>query len=426
MMIWNYVKVKPLMLAILGLLFVFSTCVLVFFTFHDTEDYVISHTSIQQPIDHADPNGAKFKQNIDILIPKGAPVHSPVFFHLAIEDTTDQFMIRLFREYGRPMNVIFIQAEHRGLGQSVTPDPDQTVPSYIKIGQALADYHRVIEELKKTYTGPWMVAGYRYGGSLAINLAANYPEDMKVILSSSGLMEWPFMMEHYDQKVRSNFGDDFYHRLASHIDHLAPAPLYSANWKEREFLVAIIYGLSEQARFASLLPFFKLLSYLPTSFFFPILHGLDFLFSKSQAWHFVESISKKTLSHSEAVTGKFGWRVGKYQQCTELGVFAVSSRAKSIFTKKRQDFIKECESLFGQSSRYSNSGPWSLFSMVKNLKVPMVYVSGGMDPWSGLGLAPDYQIALGKHFHIPKGFNCPDEDDVELGRAVLSEMLKSR
>ena len=53
-----------------------------------------------------------------------------------------------------------------------------------------------------------------------------------------------------------------------------------------------------------------------------------------------------------------------------------------------------------------------------------MYVSGGQDPWGALGLPPDYKVSNGKHFHIPEGFNCPDEDDVGLGREILNEMLK--
>lgn len=188
--------------------------------------FELTRMTISQPLDHADPGGPHFDQEIYILVPHKAPNSSPVFFVLGNEhDLTPQELTKTWNAYGAPSDVIFIQAEHRGYGQSVSSDQDQTVPAYVTVDQALADYHQVVAELKKIYTGPWMSAGYSYGGGLSVNFAAKYPDDVKVTLSSSGVIDWPFTMDAYDRQVRVTMGPETYARLVQHIKNLQPAEM---------------------------------------------------------------------------------------------------------------------------------------------------------------------------------------------------------
>ncbi len=91
--------------------------------------YTIINTSITQPVEHARPAGPTFTQQVDILIPAKAAKNAPVFFNLGNEhDLTDRDIIALYTAYGAPENVIFIQAEHRGYGQSVTAEADSRFP----------------------------------------------------------------------------------------------------------------------------------------------------------------------------------------------------------------------------------------------------------------------------------------------------------
>jgi pimeloyl-ACP methyl ester carboxylesterase len=387
-------------------------------------DYAIFHKTVPQPVDHFSAYGSKFRQNVDVLIPEGASSASPVFFHLGYEhDLSDRDLVALYKAYGQPSDVIFMQAEHRGYGQSVTDDEDQSAPSYVRIRQALADYHRVIVQLRTEYTGPWMAAGYSYGGGLSINFAHQYPGDIRVVLSSSGVVDWPFMMSAYDRKVRLIFKEDEYRRLAGHIRNLEPAVMFDNNWLEREFLIAGIHGMSQYARFKSMLPYFNLMSRLPTPLFMKLLHWIDDGMAKGEGWGYALANAKKSHTRAEALTGRYGWRVWRYQQCSETGIFEISAGEHGIFTRGRSDFVDECESLFGHAPE-SAVRAWSPRSFIKDLKVPLVYVSGGMDPWEELGVRRDYPIKRGRYFFVPEGRHCPERDDVELGKQVLSEMVR--
>jgi len=389
------------------------------------KNYELTRMTISQPLDHANLGGPRFDQELFILVPHNAPNSSPVFFILGNEhDLTNQELVATWNMYDSPPGVIFIQAEHRGYGQSVSADSDQTVPAYVTVSQALADYHQVIAELKKTYTGPWMSAGYSYGGGLSVDFPAIYPDDVKVTLSSSGVIDWPFTMDAYDRQVRVTMGPETYARLVQHIKNLEPAEMFDANWLERELLVAFIHGMTQYGRYKSYMPVFQAAASLPTPAFMGVLHMIDDAIAQKTGMQYAESNAKKTLSRDEAITGKYGWRVWRYQQCAETGIFELSADSDGVFNRSRDDFFAESRALFGKDPESAVKPAWSPRSMLAGLKVPLVYVCGGMDPWQGLGLEKDYKIAQGYYFYIPDGRHCPDRDNVELGKQVLAKMLE--
>lgn len=389
------------------------------------KDYRIIRKVFEQPLDHADPDGPKLDQHVDILIPEGTPPDSPVFFNLGNEqDLKDEHLTELYERHGDGYPIIYVQAEHRGYGQSLSRDEDQTVPSYVRMDQALADAHVVVTQLKKDYPGPWMAAGWSYGGGLVINFAFEYPDDVDVILCSSGVVDWPMLNTAYEQQVKEAFSDGAYRRLIQHSKNLAPAEMFDENWLRRKFLHAIIKGLAQKAELKKLLPYFELFTRLPTGILLKLLRWMDNAFAEGEAWQYALSISKKTLTREEAATGKHGWRSWRYQQCAETGVYFSSEGDDMLFTRTADEIRAETRALFGMDPPYGESPTWSPRKMLEELTVPMVYVAGGRDPWFALGIEPDYEIRSGRYFHVPEGQHCPDRDDPELARQVLDEMLK--
>lgn len=389
------------------------------------ENYRIIHRVLPQPVDHSHPDGPKLKQQVDILVPNGAPKDAPVFFHFGNEtDLTDEHLLKFYRLHGERNDIIYIQAEHRGYGQSLTEDEDQSVPSYVRTRQALADAHEVVAELKKDYPGPWMAAGWSYGGGLVIEFAYRYPDDVAVILSSSGVVDWPFMDYGYDRQVRATLGEACYKRLAEHSKALEPEELFDKNWLEREFLHATIMGVVQFPHLKKLQPVFKLLTFLPTGAFVRVLHRMDDMFGDGEAWKYARASGATTIGPEEIAEGLHNWYVWKYQECTELGGFLTSESPDGLFTRNRDDFIAECRAQFGEEPQTAAGPEWSQREMVEALQVPLVYVTGGMDPWLSVSLEPDYKIKNGRYFFVPEGRHCPERNDPELARKVLAEMLR--
>ena len=398
---------------------------------NDVESYKILHRIILQPVDHSEPDGPKLKQHVDILIPDGAPADSPVFFNLGNEtDATDDDLRGFYLRHGERSDIIYVQAEHRGYGQSLTDDQDQSVPSYVQLDQVLADTHEVVSQMKEEYPGPWMAAGWSYGGGLVIEYAHKYPDDIAVVMASSGVVDWPFMDYGYDRQVRETLGSACYDRLAEHMANLEPEELFDENWLEREFLQATTQGMVQFPSLKKLQPVFKLLTYLPTPTFIKVMHRMDDKFGDGEAWRYARATGAKNVGPAEIEEGLHNWHVWRYQMCAEIGGFITSEVSQTsgegaaLFTRDRDDFIEECREQFGEEPLAVTSPEWSQREMAAELQVPLVYVAGGMDPWLSVCLEPDYEIKHGKYFFAPEGRHCPERADPALARQVLDEMLK--
>lgn len=289
-----------------------------------TKEYTLIEEFFSQPVDHANTKSHMFKQQVFIIVPQKASTSSPVFFILGNEqDLTRNDVLHAYKSYGKPDNVIFIAAEHRGYGQSITIGEDQTRPSYITINQTLADFHNVATFFNKKYSGPWMVAGYSYGGGLSITYGFKYPKDIKVILSSSGAVDYPLITKSWDRKLHVYYGEKFYNRLAKHINSFQPKSLFDEAWINREFLSGLCAVIPQKQHYQKYKNLLRLVSYLPTQTFFNLTVWLENKFNSGKGWQAIYSKTKKKLSHEEALTGNFSWRTWRYQQCTETGLFLV-------------------------------------------------------------------------------------------------------
>ena len=379
--------------------------------------FTIAERWYEQPVDHAKPQDEIYKQQIIMLSPKTVDNESDVLFVLGNEtDATQENLVKLYRAYGSPQDVIFITAEHRGYGQSISRGP-QTIPRYVSANAALQDYNRLIVDLKKTYTGNWMVAGYSYGGALAINFGHQSPETADAILASSAPVHWPFQIPQYDQQVIKSLGQGLTSRLHQHSKSLTPEKLFDQNWQDRELLTALTVGLSQNADSQTYKPYINALSYLPTSVFLKALHAI--LPEEAHAWSLHRIAAP--LDHKAARSGAFNWYTWKYQQCNELGTFF----DQGAFSYKKQDHVEDCIATFGNNPEFFDRPRWDVASMLAQLSIPITVVSGGRDPWIHLGVKPDHHYSNITYFYDENGYHCPDRDSQSFGTAVFTSLRNS-
>lgn len=353
-----------------------------------------------------------FKQQLLVLTPKGANQHSTVFFVLGNEtDATKEKLISIYKNYGSPEGTIFMTAEHRGYGESVT-DESQDIPDYVNADNALTDYHKVISELRRVYQGKWIIAGYSYGGALAIKYAYQYPDSYEVVLSSSAPIYWPQYFNEYGLKVEENLGSEFVGRLSAHFQNLSKQGTLTAQ-RHIELITAVIVGLSQMDSMQYLKPVISGLSYLSTDSFMASLEML--LPDKAYTW-----VNGQINTKAPLLAEQRNWYTWKYQQCNELGTFFTGLP----FSNTEATYIERCQESFGFRPRAVKADNWQLDKLLPQITKPIVVVSGGNDPWLVLGVKPNHTFKNINYIYDEKWFHSPDRSDPDAGKQVFSALIK--
>lgn len=391
----------------------------------EAAEFILSKHSISHPLNHQDRTSDQFDQRFFKLIPNNAKTSSPVLFVVYGEGVaSEEDITTIYKSFNSSVPFNFILLEHRGYGESLSLNLNQTVPSYISVDQVLSDTHALVLELKKEFTGPFIGVGWSYAGGLVISHAARFPNDFKVILSSSGIVDSPKAFSEYDKRVVSNLGSGFYQKLAHHVQNLLIEKDFDQNWKEREFLLGLIQGLSQYKNYSSLKPLVSTAANFSTASFLKTLHTLDNKFAGGQANQYGEAGGKLTLTRDEALTGKYSWRTFKYQQCSELGLFQVAAQSESVFTRTEADYSRECKTLFGNSTNLKDSSTWPPRKVLPNLKTPLVFVRGSSDPWADLGISEMPDATVGVFIDVKNGLHGPDRNDSGVMKQVLAGIQK--
>jgi hypothetical protein len=137
---------------------------------HDSTFSEAYEMMIEQPVDHKNPGGEKFKQRIYLSHKDEA---KPVVFGIegyAAERNYPFEMTKILNA-----NQIFV--EHRYFGKSIPANKDW---KYLNIKQAAADHHTVVELFKKIYNGKWISTGISKGGQTTLFFKRFYPNDVDV------------------------------------------------------------------------------------------------------------------------------------------------------------------------------------------------------------------------------------------------------
>jgi hypothetical protein len=130
--------------------------------------FVLRYT---QPVDHADPGGATFRQSIMLIHhDPQAPVVIDTAGYLASPEFPSYGLLAWMLDGNK------VVVEHRFFGDSV-PDP----PDYrrLNIDQAAGDHHRIIQALRPLYPGAWVSTGASKGGMTATYHRRRYPADVE-------------------------------------------------------------------------------------------------------------------------------------------------------------------------------------------------------------------------------------------------------
>ncbi|MGZ3721954.1 MAG: alpha/beta fold hydrolase [Bdellovibrionales bacterium] len=385
-------------------------------------DSAVIDRYITQPVDHEKKNGPSFQQHVQILTPPGVKKTAPVVFMLGGEfGNSTEGLKALAAAYGAENDLNFIQADHRGYG-SYSKDTDQSVPRYVTVKQAVADFHTAIQALRKEFTGPWIVLGYSYAGAVAVELASDFPDDVDVLITSSAPLDWPFYYTGQDQRLRHALGPKLYANLAARIQSLQPATVGDANWLERGFLQLFGVGVAQYQKAQPGIQLLQKTADISTPDLLAMLHKIDHENVGDMKVNFAHAEGARQVSLDDAKTGKFHGHFYIYQRCMEIGTFFGASATPSVFTQSEEEFRRTCQELFGAQAGQQKT--WSVRAAMENLKVPLISVVGEQDPWAAVGRKVGEPAPRGELIVVPGGLHCPDRDDPAYAAKVIAAAIK--
>lgn len=130
--------------------------------------YYVLH--FEQPVDHANPGGPTFLQEVSLL--HHDEVHYPLVVHTS--GYWDYYLDRVV-ELTALLGANQISIEHRYFGES-RPEPADW--SKLTIDQMAADEHAIVSALHQLYEGAFISTGGSKGGMTAIYFRRFYPDDV--------------------------------------------------------------------------------------------------------------------------------------------------------------------------------------------------------------------------------------------------------
>jgi len=133
----------------------------------DTRFFVIQ---FQQPLDHNNPNGAKFQQRLTLLhrsetLPMVLALNGYFISTNAVSHS----------ELSAYVSSNELQIEHRFFAPSI---PKPVKWQFLTIEQSAADDHGVVESFKKIYSAKWVSTGVSKGGMTTVYYRYFYPDDV--------------------------------------------------------------------------------------------------------------------------------------------------------------------------------------------------------------------------------------------------------
>jgi hypothetical protein len=131
--------------------------------------YVLEFT---QPVDHANPTGQTFQQEVSLIVVEGGALSLPMIVETdGYWDYTLSNAVELTELLGAHQ----ISIEHRFFAGS-RPDPANWAD--LTIEQMAADEHAIVTALKPIFTGPYVATGASKGGMTSTYFRRFFPDDV--------------------------------------------------------------------------------------------------------------------------------------------------------------------------------------------------------------------------------------------------------
>jgi hypothetical protein len=357
---------------------------------------------ITQPIDHNNPEGPKFKEQLFLShVDKEKPMVVELDGYAVNNRTT---------ELAKILNCNQIMVEHRYFGESV-PSPFDW--KYLTIKQAADDQHRIIELFKQYYQSKWISTGISKGGSCVIFHRYFYPNDVDVSVPYVGPLNYSIDDQRVYEWIKSVSTPECREKVFN---------FQKLCFEKRDELYPIFIKNAEDKKLTyNIVGYEKAYEYSVLEYSFAYWQWGDGDCSKipdntsslEEIWNQLSAFGGVTYFDDQDI---IGIQPFFYQCYTEFGYYAYE-------VDQFKDYIKYAD---GQTPFFipKDSNPTYDPRLLKEINIwasnegdNFIYIYGGNDPWTSTGVcltgktnSVKMVLPNGSHGSRIKGFSNKDKD----------------
>ncbi|EFJ32467.1 hypothetical protein SELMODRAFT_63867, partial [Selaginella moellendorffii] len=359
-----------------------------------------------QKLDHFTPEDTRtFPQKYFELLDYFEPQRGPMFLVMCGETSCPGGYAQLTSDVAKEFGAAVVTLEHRFYGES-SPFHNLTVDNlkYLTIQQSLLDhaefiafYQKVINaKFQKDGDNPWLVIGGSYAGALSAWFRLKFPHLVIGSWASSAVVHPILSYSAYDRQMGITAGPECKRVLQNvtsivekallengtaiksffdpnavkvNVDFLAYVAEIIAVAVRKELQRHVFVLSSDLFRFATIQAQSGRFNQLCTS-----------VLNASATNNATKLLVTKFIFHVQSPNYQWAW---KYQVCTEMGLFRVSSGPDGLFSLQinTQYYLDQCSQMFGQGIRPDVTTTNLLFGGAKIAGSKIMFLNGSEDPW---------------------------------------------
>jgi hypothetical protein len=358
----------------------------------------------EQPLDHRNPQGTKFRQRFFV---SHADYAKPVVLETA------GYAVGQVRggELTRILGGNQVTVEHRFFGRSV---PSPMAWEYLTIRQSADDLHAIVTVLKTLYPGKWVSTGSSKGGQTTLFYKTFYPDDVDASVPYVA----PLNIAQEDPRL--------YHFLETVGDETARARIKDfqiAMFKREDEILPLVKSQAEKEKWTFSMGLSEAYEYgvleYPFAFWqYGSVKPEDIPAPDAPAEKLFEHLAKINAIFFYSDQGKKAFEPFQYQAFTEIGYYNYDITDFKAHMKTLKNPTNQVLCPAGAKIVYDPAPMADVYHFLQYHGDRIIYVYGELDPWSATGIqligrtdAVKFVVKNGHHGSRVKDFS-PDEKEL--------------
>ncbi len=323
---------------------------------------------IEQPLDHARPEGDKFQQRFFLC---HAAFDKPVLLE------TEGYAARGARP-GELVGLLgsnLVAVEHRFFGRSV---PAKLQWEYLTVRQSAEDLHSIVQVLKTLYPGKWVSSGTSKGGQTTLFFKRYYPDDVDASVPYSA----PVNIAQEDPRLY-----EFLERVGHEEARRKITDFQIALFEREEELLPLVRELAEKRKWEFSLGLAEAYEYgvleYPFAFWqYGSVKPGDIPSPDAPAAELFEHLSKTNAIYFYSDQGRKAFEPFQYQAYTEIGYYNYDITPFREHMKVLRNPTNRILCPEGVNIVYNPQTMQDVYNFLQYEADHIAYIYGELDPWS--------------------------------------------